>query len=63
MTQTAEPIAAALHRKFVLTPWSAQRDLSPPSIERGEGVFLYDDAGRRREIRRAERERRKSNAR
>ena len=47
MTQTAEPIAAALHRKFVLTPWSAQRDLSPPSIERGEGVFLYDDAGRR----------------
>jgi len=35
------------HQQFVLTPWSAQRDLAPPSIERGEGVFLYDDAGRR----------------
>lgn len=35
------------HAQHVLTPWSAQRTLAPPSIERGEGVYLYDDAGRR----------------
>jgi len=33
--------------RYVLTPWSAQHDLSPPSIERGEGVYLYDAEGRR----------------
>lgn len=33
--------------KHVLTPWMAQRDLSAPSIERGAGVYLYDDAERR----------------
>ncbi|MDQ2858855.1 MAG: aminotransferase class III-fold pyridoxal phosphate-dependent enzyme [Candidatus Eremiobacteraeota bacterium] len=33
--------------KHVLTPWMAQRDLSAPSIERGAGVYLYDDADRR----------------
>lgn len=38
----------ALHRRHVLTPWAAaQGKLDPPSIERGEGVFLYDDAGKR----------------
>jgi taurine--2-oxoglutarate transaminase len=36
-----------MHASYVLTPWSAQRGLSMPSIERGEGVYLYDDAGRR----------------
>jgi taurine--2-oxoglutarate transaminase len=30
-----------------LTPWSAQAALSPPSIERAEGVFLFDEEGRR----------------
>jgi taurine--2-oxoglutarate transaminase len=34
-------------RRFVLTPWSAQAGLDAPSIERGAGVYLYDDAGRR----------------
>jgi taurine--2-oxoglutarate transaminase len=34
-------------RRFVLTPWSAQAGLDAPSIERGSGVYLYDDAGRR----------------
>jgi taurine--2-oxoglutarate transaminase len=33
--------------RYVLTPWMAQRDLAPPSIERGEGVYLYDGEGRR----------------
>jgi taurine--2-oxoglutarate transaminase len=32
---------------FVLTPWSAQGNANAPAIERGEGVYLYDDAGRR----------------
>jgi taurine--2-oxoglutarate transaminase len=35
------------HARYVLTPWSAQRGLDAPSIERGDGVYLYDDAGRR----------------
>ena len=33
--------------RYVLTPWSAQAGPPVPSIERGEGVYLYDDAGRR----------------
>jgi taurine--2-oxoglutarate transaminase len=32
---------------YVLTPWVAQRGFDAPTIERGEGVYLYDDAGRR----------------
>ncbi|MBD5657323.1 MAG: aminotransferase class III-fold pyridoxal phosphate-dependent enzyme [Candidatus Eremiobacteraeota bacterium] len=35
------------HAPYVLTPWSAQRGVAAPSIERGEGVYLYDDAGNR----------------
>ncbi len=35
------------HARYVLTPWSAQRGLSMPSIERGEGVYLYEASGRR----------------
>jgi taurine--2-oxoglutarate transaminase len=35
------------HRRFVLTPWSAQADLQAPAIVRGEGVYLYDADGRR----------------
>ncbi len=37
----------ALHRKHVLTPWLAQKDLDPPLVVRGEGVWLYDGEGRR----------------
>jgi taurine--2-oxoglutarate transaminase len=37
----------ALHRRHVLTPWAAQGKLDPPSIERGEGAFIYDDTGKR----------------
>ncbi len=33
--------------RYVLNPWTAQRNLSMPSIERGEGVYLYDDTGKR----------------
>ena len=35
------------YRHFVLTPWSAQGKLSTPVIERAEGVYLYDEEGRR----------------
>ncbi len=31
----------------VLAPWSLQRADPGPSIERGEGVYLFDDAGKR----------------
>jgi taurine--2-oxoglutarate transaminase len=33
--------------RYVLTPWSAQAGSDAPSIERGDGVYLYDAAGRR----------------
>jgi taurine--2-oxoglutarate transaminase len=33
--------------RFVLTPWSTQGRGSAPSIERAQGVYLYDDTGRR----------------
>jgi len=36
-----------LHRRHVLTPWSAQRELDPPLLVRGEGSWLYDADGRR----------------
>jgi taurine--2-oxoglutarate transaminase len=47
MNPTVERATSALHRRYVLTPWAAQGALSPPAIERAEGVFLYDEAGRR----------------
>lgn len=37
----------ALHKKHVLTPWVAQAPLNPPLVVRGEGVWLYDEEGRR----------------
>ena len=37
----------ALHKKHVLTPWVAQASLNPPLVVRGEGVWLYDEEGRR----------------
>jgi len=35
------------HARYVLTPWSVQGGLEAPSIERAEGVYLYDEAGKR----------------
>jgi taurine--2-oxoglutarate transaminase len=37
----------AKHQRYVLTPWLAQGTLAPPVIVRGEGIYLYDDAGNR----------------
>ncbi|WP_243030494.1 aminotransferase class III-fold pyridoxal phosphate-dependent enzyme [Thermus altitudinis] len=37
----------SLHKKHVLTPWVAQAPLNPPVVVRGEGVWLYDQEGRR----------------
>jgi len=37
----------AKHQKYVLSPWLAQGALAPPVIVRGEGIYLYDDAGNR----------------
>jgi taurine---2-oxoglutarate transaminase len=39
--------AAAVHARYVLTPWVAQSGRNPPVIVRGEGSYLYDDRGRR----------------
>jgi len=36
-----------LHRRYVLTPWSAQASLNPPVIVRGEGSYLVDREGKR----------------
>jgi taurine--2-oxoglutarate transaminase len=41
--QTAD--LKALHKRRVLTPWSAQGALDLPVIVRAEGVKLYDDEG------------------
>jgi taurine---2-oxoglutarate transaminase len=38
---------AAMHARFVLTPWVAQSGRNPPVIVRGEGSYLYDDCGGR----------------
>jgi taurine--2-oxoglutarate transaminase len=35
------------HARYVLTPWSAQGNLQPPVIVRGEGIYLYDADGNR----------------
>jgi len=32
----------AKHAKYVLTPWSKQAGLNAPTMDRGEGVYLYD---------------------
>ncbi|MGB6519141.1 MAG: aminotransferase class III-fold pyridoxal phosphate-dependent enzyme [Candidatus Cybelea sp.] len=38
---------AAVHARYVLTPWLAQSGRNPPVIVRGEGSSLYDDHGKR----------------
>ncbi|HVR47536.1 MAG TPA: aminotransferase class III-fold pyridoxal phosphate-dependent enzyme [Candidatus Binatia bacterium] len=38
---------AAMHERYVLTPWVAQAGRKTPVIVRGEGSYLYDEAGRR----------------
>ena len=43
----ADITTAAEHARYVLTPWSLQGDANLPVIERGEGVYLYDDRGKR----------------
>ncbi|MBV9028141.1 MAG: aminotransferase class III-fold pyridoxal phosphate-dependent enzyme [Candidatus Eremiobacteraeota bacterium] len=47
MTSLTSEDLAALHERYVLTPWVAQAGRRPPVIVRGEGSYLYDDAGRR----------------
>lgn len=39
--------AAAMHARYVLTPWVAQSGRNPPVIVRGEGSYIYDDRGGR----------------
>ena len=46
MIATEEDLKA-LHRDYVLTPWTAQGNLDVPVIVRGEGVYLYDVEGKR----------------
>ncbi|HEY4440629.1 MAG TPA: aminotransferase class III-fold pyridoxal phosphate-dependent enzyme [Candidatus Elarobacter sp.] len=43
----SDPALKAKHKKYVLTPWSAQAAISPPMIVRGEGIYLIDDEGKR----------------
>src|SRR3984885_229675 len=38
---------ATKHARYVLTPWTAQGNLKPPVIVRGEGIYLYDADGNR----------------
>ncbi len=38
---------AMSHARYVLSPWSAQGGLDLPSIERAQGVYLYDTDGKR----------------
>ncbi len=34
---------AAMHARYVLTPWLSQSGRNPPVIVRGEGSYIYDD--------------------
>ncbi len=43
---TTEVVPRTNHR-YVLAPWSAQATLDMPSIDRAEGVYLYDEGGKR----------------
>ena len=43
---TSSVVPRSNHR-FVLAPWSAQASVAMPSIERAEGVYLYDADGKR----------------
>ncbi|HTX58385.1 MAG TPA: aminotransferase class III-fold pyridoxal phosphate-dependent enzyme [Verrucomicrobiae bacterium] len=38
---------AALHGRYVLSPWVAQAGRKPPVIVRGEGSYLEDETGKR----------------
>ncbi len=42
---TATDDLAALHARYVLTPWVPQAGRTSPTIVRGEGCRLYDDRG------------------
>jgi taurine---2-oxoglutarate transaminase len=44
---TLEETTRSKHARFVLSPWSIQGATSPPVIERGAGVYLYDSDGKR----------------
>jgi taurine--2-oxoglutarate transaminase len=41
------PDAKTAHKRFVLTPWSAQAAIDPPVIVRADGVAMYDADGKR----------------
>lgn len=45
--QALDPDVAALHARYVLTPWVAQAGRRPPIVVRGEGSYLYDTDGKR----------------
>ncbi len=45
--QTLTDDLAALHARYVLTPWVPQAGRKPPIIVRGEGSYLYDADGKR----------------
>lgn len=47
MTSAVVESVAALHDRFVLTPWVAQAGRNVPTIVRGEGSWLIDDEGKR----------------
>jgi taurine---2-oxoglutarate transaminase len=47
ITKSVLDDTAALHARYVLTPWLAQSGRNPPVIVRGEGSCLYDDRDKR----------------
>ena len=44
---TAQSTPRPKHAQVVLTPWSAQGALDMPTIDRAEGSWLYDTAGKK----------------
>ncbi|MEO9170530.1 MAG: aminotransferase class III-fold pyridoxal phosphate-dependent enzyme [Candidatus Baltobacteraceae bacterium] len=40
-------VVPRVNHRYVLTPWSAQGSLNMPSIDRAQGVYLYDTDGKR----------------
>jgi taurine---2-oxoglutarate transaminase len=47
MRQTLPENYAALHARYVLSPWVAQAGRTPPTIVRGEGSYLFDSEDKR----------------
>jgi taurine--2-oxoglutarate transaminase len=47
MQQTLPENYAALHARYVLSPWVAQAGRMPPTMVRGEGSYLYDSDDKR----------------